>query len=95
MFSNVPSVPATLTLTSTAKPDITATWTAPSTINGDAVKGYKLYIDDGEGGDYSLVYDGSKFANIYTYNIGSDYVKCGVIYYLMITAINSAGESLP
>ena len=74
LFANVPSTPASLTLTSTAKPDLTATWTGPSSINGDAVRGYKLYIDDGEGGDFSLVYDGTGFANIYTYTIGQDLV---------------------
>lgn len=48
--------------------------------NGDAVRGYKLYIDDGEGGDFNLVYDGSNFANIYTYTIGSKYIQCGILY---------------
>lgn len=59
LFANVPSAPATLTLTSSATPDLTATWTAPSSSNGDIIRGYKLYIDDGAGGVYTLVYDGS------------------------------------
>lgn len=97
LFCNVPSAPATVTLTSTATPtaSITATWTAPTATNGDSVRGYRVYVDDGEGGDFTMVYDGSTIANVYTYTIGIDYVKCGVIYYVMVTAINSAGESSP
>jgi len=52
------------------QPYIRATWTAPVSTNGDAVKGYRLYVDDGEGGDYTLVYDGSlAFPNVYTFLI--------------------------
>lgn len=74
LFANIPSAPASLTLTSDASPSLTATWTAPLSANGDAVSGYKLYIDDGQGGDYTLVYDGSNQANVYSYTIGSNYV---------------------
>ena len=95
LFANVPSTPASLTLTSTSTPDITATWTAPSSVNGDAVKGYKLFIDDGMGGPFSLVFDGSKYSNIYTFKITSQYVQCGVLYNVQVTAINTAGESAP
>lgn len=95
LFSNVPNAPASLTLTSTYKPDLTALWTAPSSSNGDTVRGYKLYIDDGQGGDFSLVYDGAGFANIYTYTVGADYLSCGTTYNLLVTASNSAGESSP
>jgi hypothetical protein len=47
LFANVPSAPTSMTLTSTKKPTITASWTAPSLSNGDVVKGYKVYVDDG------------------------------------------------
>ncbi len=82
LFANVPEAPPhdlpypeekwfTLAsiVESKEEPHIKATWTAPSTTNGDAVRGYKLYIDDGEGGDYTLVYDGTGFPNVYTYTI--------------------------
>lgn len=96
LFSNTPSQPATLVLTSTDAPSIKASWTVPSSLNGDVIRGYKLYIDDGEGGDYIMIYDGTNFANVYSYTIaGSDILQCGVIYNLKITALNSAGESIP
>jgi len=69
----VPSSPQTLTLASIVdkkeEPHIRAVWTPPSSTNGDAIRGYKLYIDDGEGGDYTLVYDGTGFPNVYAYTI--------------------------
>jgi hypothetical protein len=98
LFANVPSSPATLTLAtqmiSKEEPHIVSTWTAPSSMNGDVVSGYKLYIDDGRGGDYVLAYDGSGFANVYTFTIVRR-VTCGVVYNVKITAINIAGESTP
>jgi hypothetical protein len=44
-------------------------WTAPASANGDAIHGYKVYIDDGIGGPYSLVFDGSNYASTYQYDI--------------------------
>jgi len=53
------------------------------------VKGYKLYIDDGEGGDYTLVYDGTGFPNVYQYII-KEQLLCGFVYNVKVTAINYA-----
>jgi hypothetical protein len=48
-----------LSLTSNAKPaEIVASWTAPSQVNGDAIDGYNVYVDDGYGGPFSLVFEG-------------------------------------
>ena len=98
LFSNIPSAPASLVLASIVEtkeqPYIRATWTAPTQLNGDAVKGYKLYIDDGEGGDYTLVYDGTGFPNVYQFII-KEQIACGVVYNVKVTAINYAGESAP
>ena len=58
------------------------------------MRGYKLYIDDGEGGDYTLVYDGSGFPNVYQFII-KEQIACGVVYNVKVTAINYAGESTP
>lgn len=95
IFANIPSAPVSLTLTSTQTPTLTAIWSAPLLTNGDAIRGYKLYIDDGLGGDYSIIYDGSIIANVYTFTIGKDNIECGVLYNLKVTAINYAGESNP
>ena len=59
-FANRPSAPASLTLSATKEPSIQALWTASSAINGDLIQGYKLYIDNGVGGEFILVFDGSK-----------------------------------
>jgi hypothetical protein len=95
VFANVPSSPQTLTMTTTSQPALTAAWTAPLSSNGDAVRGYTLYIDDGNGGDFTLVYNGSTYASVYSYTIDSSTIECGLLYNLQITAINSAGESDP
>lgn len=50
LFANRPTPPTSLTLTSSALPSITAIWTAPLMANGDAVAGYRLYIDNAAGG---------------------------------------------
>jgi len=96
LFANVPTIPALLTLTSIVPsieyPQILATWTTSISSNGDSILGFKLYIDDGEGGDYSKVFDGTSDA--YFYVIKQD-IKCGVVYNVKVTAFNSAGESLP
>jgi hypothetical protein len=76
------------------EPHIQATWTAPVSTNGDVIQGYKLYIDDGMGGDYTLVYDGTGFPNVYTFII-TEQIVCGTVYNVKVTALNSAGESLP
>ena len=51
-------------------------------------------MDDGEGGDYSLIYDGSTYANVYSFTL-TDYLDCGVLYNVYVVAVNSAGDSDP
>ena len=93
LFANRPDAPASLTLTSTRKPSIEAHWTAPTASNGDEVAGYKLYIDNGVGGDFVVVFDGSSDQPAtYSHVIEQD-IECGALYNLMVTAINVAGES--
>lgn len=98
LFANVPAPPTSLTLASVVEsaqePQIRATWTAPTDSNGDAVQGYRLYIDDAQGGDFTLVYDGAGFANVYTFLIRKQ-ITCGLVYNVRVTALNIAGESLP
>ena len=58
LFANVPSNPATLTL-SASQSAIVAKWTAPVSANGDSVSGYRVYVDDGLGGPFKIVLDGT------------------------------------
>jgi hypothetical protein len=91
IFANLPLAPASLTLTSTASPaQIVASWTAPNQVNGDAIDGYNVYVDDGFGGPFSLVFAGPTQANMYQSTITG--LTCGLRYSVQITAINSAGE---
>lgn len=59
-------------------------------MNGDAIDGYNVYVDDGYGGPYSLVFEGKNQANTYQYTITE--LECGLPYSVKVTAINSAGE---
>lgn len=60
IFANRPSAPASLTLSATQQPSIEARWTAPADSHGDLASGYRLYIDNGEGGEWAMVFDGSQ-----------------------------------
>jgi hypothetical protein len=92
-FANRPSAPASLALTSTAAPSVQAVWTAPAQVNGDAVSGYRLYMDNAAGGEEAIVYDGSQ-GQAATYGYGvSGGLRCGATYTLRVTAFNVAGES--
>jgi len=80
-------------LTSDKKPSIFAQWTAPTTSNGDQTSGYRLYIDNGVGGEFIKVFDGS-FDMPATFSfVVSDNIECGGLYNLKVTAVNVAGES--
>lgn len=80
-----------MTLSSQAVPaQILASWTAPSQVNGDAIDGYNVYVDDGYGGPFSLAFGGANQANTYQYTITG--LQCGLPYSVKVTAVNSAGE---
>jgi hypothetical protein len=90
IFANIPSAPSSLTLTPTAYPaSIKAEWTAPQFTNGDSVTGYRVYVDDGFGGAYELVFH-SNSSSTYAYEIPG--LTCGLLYSVQVTAKNSAGE---
>ena len=92
-FANRPSPPATLTLTSSALPSISAEWLAPLSANGDAPSGYRLYIDNAAGGEEVMAFDGSIGQSAtYSWTL-SNSIACGATYTLRVTAVNIAGES--
>jgi hypothetical protein len=66
-------------------------WTAPASENGDAVTGYKVYVDDGFGGPFAMVFDGHLYPSTYQYTISQGLV-CGRRYFVQVTALNVAGE---
>jgi hypothetical protein len=78
IFANVPSAPASLTLKPTSYPaTIKADWTAPTSVNGDSVQSYRVYVDDGLGGPYKLVL-ASDSSSLYSHEIPA--LTCGLFY---------------
>ena len=92
-FANRPAPPASLALTSTALPSISAAWAAPAQANGDPISGYRLYIDNAAGGEETLAFDGSLGQPAtYSWTLTNS-LSCGAMYTLRVTAFNVAGES--
>lgn len=58
--------------------------------NGDSVSGYRVYVDDGFGGPFRLVLDGADQSSTYQHAIES--LKCGLNYFVKVSALNTAGE---
>jgi hypothetical protein len=80
IFANVPAKPNSLVLTTSQDLSIIASWTAPTSVNGDAIRGYRVYVDDGIGGPYELVFDGFSDASTYSFKI--DDLQCGLLYFV-------------
>jgi hypothetical protein len=81
VFANVPEAPASLVLEAHEDDEsIIAKWTAPVNVNGDAVSGYKVYVDDGYGGEFVMIFDGDNYASTYQYTITS--LNCGLNYFV-------------
>lgn len=93
IFANRPDPPESLDLSATSAPSITANWTATTNENGEMPSGYRLYIDNGEGGLWNMIFDGSgDMPATFSFVLTSG-IECGGIYNLKATAVNSAGES--
>ena len=65
-------------------------WTAPASLNGDDIHGYKVYIDNGRGGPFSLILDATNVPSSYAHLVES--LDCGYLYMVRVTAVNVAGE---
>jgi hypothetical protein len=92
-FANRPDPPASLTLSSNTTPSIEAKWTAPVDSKGDLPSGYRLYVDNGAGGQYEMVFDGSSDMPATFSFVVSQNILCGGRYSVKVTAVNVAGES--
>jgi hypothetical protein len=49
----------------------------PLQVNGDAVSGYKVYVDDGLGGPFTQMFDGANYPSTYKYEMTEGLV-CGL-----------------
>lgn len=68
LHAMVPSMPETLTLAAKDKPaTIDINWTIPLESNGDDPWGYRVYLDNGRGGPFRLIYDSVGYSSIYHY----------------------------
>lgn len=96
LFANVPSAPE-ITLIPTAGDinTILVSWKAPADENGDSASGYKVYLDNGLGGPFNLIFDGSAFPSRFSFLAGetTELLTCGRLYQARVTALNVAGES--
>ena len=50
-------------------------------------------MDDGYGGDYTLVYNGMNYPNVFKYTVTG--LSTGLTYYFTLQALNFNGASLP
>lgn len=49
-----------------------------------------MYVDDGFGGPFTMVFDGANYPSTYQFKI--DALTCGLNYFVKVSAINTAGE---
>lgn len=94
LHAMTPDMPDVLTLSSLDYPaSISIRWTAPLNTNGDDVWGYRVYLDNGRGGPFRLIYDSVGYSSIYEYQAAlAEQVECGYLYNVRVAAVNTAGE---
>ena len=92
VFANRPDPISTLTLSANSEPKIFVNWGTSSNTNGEVPFNYLVYIDNGLGSNWTVVYNGT--GESFSANITSQ-IECSMLYNIRVTAINSAGESDP
>ena len=83
----VADAPTGVTLSVTGTNQLTATWVAPSNVNGSAVTDYEIDVDSGAG--YSTANDGVGTGTTFVINS----VTAGSFRSIKVRAINALGES--
>lgn len=66
-------------------------WSEVAATDGISITGYKLYADDGFNGDFTEVYNGDGFPNVFEFNLS--YLTTGLPYRFRLSALNVNGES--
>jgi hypothetical protein len=92
-YVGAPDTPTSVTLVEATKTTIEVRWAAETSTNppaGDII-GYKLYRDDGLGGSYSLIFDGTNYPLLR--NHVSENLVTGRPYRWKHLVLNSAGPS--
>lgn len=69
---------------------IYVSWDAPISSNID-IDGYNLYIDDGLGGEFKKIYDGSQNPQVFNFNVEN--LVGGRTYNFYMKSSNINGES--
>ena len=85
---DLPSAP-TLSLVDTGRDFCSVQWTAEPAPENSLITGYKVLIDDGYDGDFSIAYDGS--SNPSKLDAIVTLLRPQTIYRLKVTAGNKAG----
>jgi hypothetical protein len=84
----VADAPTNVTLSVTGANQLTATWVAPSNVNGSAITDYEIDVDSGAG--YSTAVDGVGTGTTFVINS----VTAGSFRSVRVRAINALGESV-
>lgn len=88
--SAFPDKPVSPVVSSLDETSITMSWSVSADKNLTVI-GYQLYMDDGYGGDYTIIYNGHNFPNVLSYTV-DDLIR-GLDYNFKVTALNFNGAS--
>lgn len=73
------------------KTSLNVKWSDPVNTPASPILGYVLYIDDGDGGQFSVAYDGSVFPGITNYSVEN--LTNGLLYRFKARSLNYNGFS--
>lgn len=91
----MPDPPTDITIdwTRSSKTSLAVNWVAPSVVPSSPITGYTLEMDDGNGGQFTQIYDGSQDSNALQFLI--KHLTNGLLYRFRVYAVNFNGKSLP
>jgi hypothetical protein len=91
----IPGAPPPPYLVSSTATSIKVKWEHPTTNGGTPVTGYRLYMDDGAGGDYFMVYDGTGYENVKEFDTATKIstMTSGLKYRFKVQSLNAIGAS--
>ena len=85
--ASVPSSPTNFAVASQSTKQISLTWSAPSSIGGCPISGYRLYMEDFYYPSLNLIYDGSSSSSVLQYSVISPTISPLKKYLFAVEAI--------
>jgi hypothetical protein len=99
--SDIATAPRFVQITMTSKEQIDIAWTKPALPGAAGMSGYKVYVDDGNGGPINnLIWDGGMRASTLTFSWaprfsdGSVALIAGAVYRFQAQSVNPTGDGL-